>query len=424
MADSNEQILAQQVKLLTERVNQITEQGRKISELPNQDTLNPNSLIQVSVDDISQKLQIQKIIDNILNYKFNRLISVAGPITVSGNDITIPPSVWVMENVNYQTISNTVLNTPYAATGYTRNDIIVGNKFNQIVRIAGPETEGVSPTPNAPVDTVLITTVNITDATIGTPTEPVFTDIDWGDIGGNLSDQADLIAALDLKLNKGSYSGTASDLVLGKQISDAPEKTTIADNDKIGISDSENSNNSKYWKFSTVKSVLKTYFDSLYLDILSNQTVSGVKTFLNGKFALRNVADTFSSFFTNANTASRTYTLQNRSGTLLDDTDLSAINTSISGKQVKDDQIEISANSNVQNSWHGQTVLFTANCTITVPSTLNNSLMFPFRTLAGVTVTWAITSPFVWETTPAGTAEKTVGHFMRRGSTNTIFLDT
>ncbi len=96
---------------------------------------------------------------------------------------------------------------------------------------------------------------------------------------------------------------------------------------------------------------------------------------------------------------------------------------SIALKQVKDDQVEISTNSNVQNSWHGQTVLFTANCTITVPSALNNSLMFPFRTLAGVTVTWQITSPFTWETTPSTTGEKTVGHFMRRGSTNTIFLD-
>lgn len=91
--------------------------------------------------------------------------------------------------------------------------------------------------------------------------------------------------------------------------------------------------------------------------------------------------------------------------------------------QKKDSQIEISANSNVLNTWNGQTILFTANCTITVPTSLNNSLMFPFRTLAGVTVTWQITSPFTWETTPTTTTEKTTGHFMRRGSTNTILLD-
>lgn len=152
------------------------------------------------------------------------------------------------------------------------------------------------------------------------------------------------------------------------------------------------------------------------MDTTTAQIVSGVKTFLNLTWGFRNVANTFTSFFTNANTASRTYTFQNRNGTIADDTDLAT-------KQILDTQIEVSANSNVLNAWSGQTILFTSSCTITVPATLNNSLMFPFRTLSGVTVTWAITSPFTWETTPVATPEKTVGHFMRRGSTNTIFLD-
>lgn len=91
--------------------------------------------------------------------------------------------------------------------------------------------------------------------------------------------------------------------------------------------------------------------------------------------------------------------------------------------QVIDEQIEIGASTTVQNAWKGKTILFTANCTITVPTTLDPSLMFPFRTLTGVTVTWAITAPFTWEVTPVNTLERTVGHFMRRGSTNTIILD-
>lgn len=61
--------------------------------------------------------------------------------------------------------------------------------------------------------------------------------------------------------------------------------------------------------------------------LASTQTVSGLKTFLNGVFGLRNVANTFTSFFTNANTASRTYTLPDRSGTLADNTDIASINT-------------------------------------------------------------------------------------------------
>jgi hypothetical protein len=48
------------------------------------------------------------------------------------------------------------------------------------------------------------------------------------------------------------------------------------------------------------------------------QTVSAIKTFLNGTLGLRNVANTFTSLFTNTNTASRTYTLPDKSMTVGD----------------------------------------------------------------------------------------------------------
>lgn len=92
-------------------------------------------------------------------------------------------------------------------------------------------------------------------------------------------------------------------------------------------------------------------------------------------------------------------------------------------KQILDSQIEVDSDQDVNNVWNGKTILFTSDCTITVPSSLDPSLMFPFRTLSGVTVTWAITSPFTWESLPVPTTEKTTGHFMRRGNTNTIMLD-
>lgn len=56
--------------------------------------------------------------------------------------------------------------------------------------------------------------------------------------------------------------------------------------------------------------------------LASTQTNSGAKTFLATTLLLRNVADTFSSLFTNTATAARTWTLQDRNGTLADDTDL------------------------------------------------------------------------------------------------------
>ncbi|URM37131.1 beta strand repeat-containing protein [Flavobacterium anhuiense] len=186
---------------MTTTVNGMINNAKQIDGLPPQTVLNPNSLLHVSLYGVSQKIAVQQIISDVLNFKFNRLISIAGPITVSGNNITIPAAVWVMENVNYQTFVNTVVNTPYAATGYTRTDIFVGNKSNQIIRITGPETAGVSPAPNVPVDTVYITTVNVTDSSIGNPTEPVIGDINWGDIKGTLANQSDLKTALDEKLS-------------------------------------------------------------------------------------------------------------------------------------------------------------------------------------------------------------------------------
>lgn len=50
--------------------------------------------------------------------------------------------------------------------------------------------------------------------------------------------------------------------------------------------------------------------------LAANQTVSGLKTFLDTTFALRNVADTFSATFTNTITANRVYTLPDLAGTV------------------------------------------------------------------------------------------------------------
>ncbi len=72
---------------------------------------------------------------------------------------------------------------------------------------------------------------------------------------------------------------------------------------------------------------LKTYFDGFYgsgvgdMLLAGVQIVTGAKTFNDTKLLMRNVADSFSSRFTNVNTANRTYTLQNKTGIIahLDD---------------------------------------------------------------------------------------------------------
>jgi len=54
------------------------------------------------------------------------------------------------------------------------------------------------------------------------------------------------------------------------------------------------------------------------------ETVTGAKYFLNAKLLMRNVANTFSSYFTNTNTAERIYTLPNKAGTVAMTSDIVA----------------------------------------------------------------------------------------------------
>jgi hypothetical protein len=62
--------------------------------------------------------------------------------------------------------------------------------------------------------------------------------------------------------------------------------------------------------------------------LASTQTNTGLKTFLDGTLGMRNVANTFTSQFTNTNTAARTYTLPNSSGTFALTSDIPTLTSS------------------------------------------------------------------------------------------------
>lgn len=78
------------------------------------------------------------------------------------------------------------------------------------------------------------------------------------------------------------------------------------------------------------------------------QTNSGLKTFLDGTFGMRNVANTFTALFTNAITAARTYTFQDSNGTFAWLSDLfrlsrPTVRVAVSGGQYTDIQTAIDA---------------------------------------------------------------------------------
>jgi len=176
--------ITQAVANLTNRLNQITTSARKIFELDWQNILNPASKIHVSnPENESEFITVQQILDAALSYRQNQLIEAT--ISVLGNDVTVDAGAdWIINNINHELASDFTETVDYAETGYTRNDILVGDESNLIYRIVGPETEGISPTPNTPLNTVLVTVINVTDSTIGY-VPPVVLDITTDDVLNN-----------------------------------------------------------------------------------------------------------------------------------------------------------------------------------------------------------------------------------------------
>lgn len=146
------------------------------------------------------------------------------------------------------------------------------------------------------------------------------------------------------------------------------------------------------------------------------QTNTALKTFLDLTAGFRNIANTFSVFIQSSVTADRILTAQNKSYTIADNADVLL-------KQDITNQIEVGTSQNAQASWHGATIIFTASCTITIPASLVTGYIFNGVTLAGVTVSWAITAPKTWLFgTPAPVIEKKIFTLTQRGSTNSIML--
>lgn len=97
------------------------------------------------------------------------------------------------------------------------------------------------------------------------------------------------------------------------QIHAATAKTTPVDADEFGIADSAATFGLKRLTWASIKAtLLGTWKDT-------SGGLAGLTLF---KINFRNTANTFTSFFVNANTASRTYTGQDRDGIIADDTDL------------------------------------------------------------------------------------------------------
>lgn len=165
--------LAQKLAGVIQQVQNIISLGKRIIEFPTQETLEPASYIHVSRNGISEKLEIQKIIDAIANLDYDRLISV-GLLSIDDNELKIPAfAQWLIDNIIFGNNAEVSIPIPFAEEGLNRTDLIYGNNLGQILRISGPELEGIFLKPNLPLNCVEITTLNVTDSSIGDPSTPI-----------------------------------------------------------------------------------------------------------------------------------------------------------------------------------------------------------------------------------------------------------
>lgn len=186
--------VTERLTAITAMLNAISTNAKKIDDLPVQSNLDPSSKIHVSRSGNSESLTVQKIIDAINSNTYDQLLSI-GEITLVDNIISIPADARAQINqINYNTVAITTIPIPYAATGLTRTDILVFNTSNLIVRVPGTETAGIAVRPNIPINTVLVTEINVTELAVSSPSAPEIGD------------------ALAKKLDKGTYTGNASDL--------------------------------------------------------------------------------------------------------------------------------------------------------------------------------------------------------------------
>lgn len=161
---------------LTAKYNALITNAKQIFELPVQNNLDPSSLIHVSRDGTSESLSVQKIIDTIQAGDYDQLLSI-GEITVSGTSVTFPANaLWVIDDAYYQNIASINRPITLTATGFYRIDIAVANTSNDIVIVQGDETEGIAIRPNIPINTVLVTQINVNDTGIVNITPPVIGD--------------------------------------------------------------------------------------------------------------------------------------------------------------------------------------------------------------------------------------------------------
>ncbi len=160
-------LLAQQVALLTQAVNDIYANAKTTGEFPYQTPLVQSSKVRVENGTDSEYVLLSDIINQAGFVLTNKLLYFNG-VTIVGNTVTLlAGSVWRVNNNIYSNIANIPFTVPYVTTpGDFRKDLIVGGASNSdVTKIAGSESD-IAIEPNYPNNKVIICALNVTDSSI------------------------------------------------------------------------------------------------------------------------------------------------------------------------------------------------------------------------------------------------------------------
>ena len=160
-------LLAQQVALLTQAVNDIYANAKTTGEFPYQTPLVQDSKVRVENGTDSEYVLLSDIINQAGFVLTNKLLYFNG-VTIVGNTVTLlSGSVWRVDNNIYSNIANITFTVPYATTpGDFRKDLIIGGGSNSdVTKIAGSESD-IAIEPIYPNNKVIICALNVTDSSI------------------------------------------------------------------------------------------------------------------------------------------------------------------------------------------------------------------------------------------------------------------
>lgn len=153
---------------INEKYNLILNNAKTIEEFDEQLTILASAYIPMSSGGVTKKLNIQTILAAIVQTYIDRLIYV-DEITIVDNDVTVPAGVQALiSNITYFTTTDFTVEIPFADTGKSRIDIIVIDNTSTLSVITGIETLGVAVRPNIPLNSVLVTQINVTDSAFTT----------------------------------------------------------------------------------------------------------------------------------------------------------------------------------------------------------------------------------------------------------------